>query len=316
MSETGQASSSAAVEMPKTGLAFSGGGIRSAALCSGVLRRLLQRGVEPDYLSCVSGGGYTGTAYLDWKHRHGRKDDPTWHKQFFEHMRSRAGLLCNWQKPFQGIGDTIVLVLLFLVVIIVSIVGCASFACPFALFIDLVLGKYLNAERFQCNETIKQECDLPFGSLAYYRMIIFLVTLAAFIICHIVSIKCPTKWEVWSLLFHLLSKFSGFLFAFTFFPWFIHDYLNYTPTWVEVGVVIVSAVTWFFLPVLRRYSSLVIIVYLFSYVIYWRVYDAKLLGVQHTNTLFLQLLVSSGVVLMFASILGEFHLRIVHIYNR
>ncbi|PFX19869.1 hypothetical protein AWC38_SpisGene15708 [Stylophora pistillata] len=44
----------------ETGLAFSGGGIQSAALCSGVLRRLLQRKAKIDYLSCVSGGGYTG----------------------------------------------------------------------------------------------------------------------------------------------------------------------------------------------------------------------------------------------------------------
>ena len=42
----------------ETGLAFSGGGIRSAALCSGVLRRLLRDNAEVDYLSCVSGGGY------------------------------------------------------------------------------------------------------------------------------------------------------------------------------------------------------------------------------------------------------------------
>ena len=39
----------------KTGLAFSGGGIRSAALCSGVLRRLLKDKAKVDYLSCVSG---------------------------------------------------------------------------------------------------------------------------------------------------------------------------------------------------------------------------------------------------------------------
>ena len=27
-----------------------------------------------DYLSCVSGGGYTGTAYLDWKYHEKKKD--------------------------------------------------------------------------------------------------------------------------------------------------------------------------------------------------------------------------------------------------
>ena len=66
-----------------TGLAFSGGGIRSAALCSGVLRRMLQNNVHIDYLSCVSGGGYTGTAYLDWKFRNGKMDNPEWHKVLY-----------------------------------------------------------------------------------------------------------------------------------------------------------------------------------------------------------------------------------------
>ena len=65
-----------------TGLAFSGGGIRSAALCSGVLRRLLQRSVQVDYVSCVSGGNYAATAYLDWKYRNEGLDDHSWHKRF------------------------------------------------------------------------------------------------------------------------------------------------------------------------------------------------------------------------------------------
>ena len=85
--------------MAKTGLAFSGGGIRSAAFCSGVLRRLLQKNVKIDYLSCVSGGGYTGTAYLDWKYWNGKKDDNEWHEEFFNHMRQSAGFICHCNKP-------------------------------------------------------------------------------------------------------------------------------------------------------------------------------------------------------------------------
>ena len=55
------------ITMAKFGLSFSGGGVRSAAFCSGVLRRLLQKEVRIDYLSCVSGGSYTGSAYVDGK---------------------------------------------------------------------------------------------------------------------------------------------------------------------------------------------------------------------------------------------------------
>ena len=53
----------------KFGVGFSGGGIRSAAFCSGVLRKLIFHDKEPDVLSCVSGGGYTGSAYVQWKYR-------------------------------------------------------------------------------------------------------------------------------------------------------------------------------------------------------------------------------------------------------
>jgi len=44
------------------GLALSGGGIRSATFCLGVVQVLAQRGMlkEVDFLSTVSGGGYTG----------------------------------------------------------------------------------------------------------------------------------------------------------------------------------------------------------------------------------------------------------------
>ena len=314
MDETAQASSSPTVENYTTGLAFSGGGIRSAALCSGVLRRLLQRGVEPDYLSCVSGGGYTGTAYLDWKYRHNKKDDPTWHKQFFEHMRSRTGLLCNWQKLWQGIKDTCVFILMLSVVcLVIPIVGWGSFACPLALFIDWTFGKYLRAERSPCNETIEQECDFPAGSLALRRVVIFFVFSTLFLFFHILTIKCPTKYKLW---FQSLSKIFGLLFAFTFLPWLTHKYRNDIPPWLEAGIFIKSAAIWFFLPVLRYYSSLFIIVYTFSGVIYWHVYDKKHLGVKHTDTLFLWLLFFSGVVWFFASILGELHLRLVYIYYR
>ncbi len=55
------------------GVALSGGGIRSATVCLGVLEVLARRGVldRTDYLSTVSGGGYTG-AFWSWLvHREG-----------------------------------------------------------------------------------------------------------------------------------------------------------------------------------------------------------------------------------------------------
>ena len=55
------------------GLAFSGGGIRSATFNLGVLQALAQRGLLPafDYLSTVSGGGYIGSWLVAWLKRRG-----------------------------------------------------------------------------------------------------------------------------------------------------------------------------------------------------------------------------------------------------
>jgi Patatin-like phospholipase len=58
------------------GLAFSGGGIRSATFNLGVLQGLAEFGILPrvDYLSTVSGGGYIGAWFAAWMQR--KKFDP------------------------------------------------------------------------------------------------------------------------------------------------------------------------------------------------------------------------------------------------
>lgn len=58
----------AAAEMELLGLAFSGGGIRSATFNLGILQALARRGLLPrfDYLSTVSGGGYIGSWLTTW----------------------------------------------------------------------------------------------------------------------------------------------------------------------------------------------------------------------------------------------------------
>lgn len=53
---------------PKIGLAFSGGGIRSATFNLGILQWLAWAGLltKIDYLSTVSGGGYIGGWLISW----------------------------------------------------------------------------------------------------------------------------------------------------------------------------------------------------------------------------------------------------------
>ncbi|HEY6010811.1 MAG TPA: patatin-like phospholipase family protein [Nitrospirota bacterium] len=62
-----------AVAMNLVGLAFSGGGIRSATFNLGILQGLARRGLlkSIDYLSTVSGGGYIGSWLMAWIKRVG-----------------------------------------------------------------------------------------------------------------------------------------------------------------------------------------------------------------------------------------------------
>lgn len=66
-------------DRPLTGLAFSGGGIRSATFNLGIIQALSELRLlrQFDYLSCVSGGGYTGGWLAAFIHRqcNGRVED-------------------------------------------------------------------------------------------------------------------------------------------------------------------------------------------------------------------------------------------------
>src|SRR5262249_16057486 len=69
----------AALRLGTVGLAFSGGGIRSATFNLGFLQGLASLGLlkQFDYLSTVSGGGYIGGWFGAWVRREGgRAGDP------------------------------------------------------------------------------------------------------------------------------------------------------------------------------------------------------------------------------------------------
>ncbi|KAJ7380727.1 hypothetical protein OS493_007100 [Desmophyllum pertusum] len=326
--------------MAKTGLAFSGGGIRSAAFCSGVLRRLLQRNTKIDYLSCVSGGGYTGTAYLDWKYRHGKKDDPKWHQEFFDYMRERAGLMCNWQKPLQGMRDTLVLLsLMLLVSVIMPIIVWGSYIVPLAFAIDFIFGNLLRAEDTTCEdassattgspitdslvvnataaESRRVRCKIVAGTKAYERLVLFSTLAVFFVGFYLLAKRLRNGFNA---KFYIISVVCGLLLAFTFIPYFIHFVLNATPIWARLLIIIFSIFVWFFFPVLRGKSSFVLVVYIYAYCVYWKVfgfqYGATIFGVEYSHHLFYRLLFASGIILWFVPGLGAVQQRLVYVFNR
>ena len=298
----------------RVGLAFSGGGIRSAAFCSGVLRRLLQHKVNIHNMSCVSGGGYTGTAYLDWKYRNGQKDDPKWHQEFFDHMRRRAGYFCSWQNPIVGFIDALfVTALIALVSVILPVIVWMSYACPLAFAVDFLVGDLLRAE--PCKED--HEDPLTHGCIerdpdAVKRTILFASLLVASVLSFIVG--SIITWG--QQLFKFISVTALVVLGFCFFPWAIHDILENTHPAIQVLVLIMAAIIWLGFPVLRQQAAIVMIVYAYSFVIHFRVYKHFLTGTEYSDFTFDVMVWVSGLVLWIVPFLGSIQQRLMHVFNR
>ncbi|MEZ4987399.1 MAG: hypothetical protein R2795_20535 [Saprospiraceae bacterium] len=117
------------------GIALSGGGIRSATINLGILKTLNKFGIlkQSDYLSTVSGGGYTG-AYIQATLREKGPENQLFDDQHIDYMRQRGEYL------FPGAGgikmwNQITLVVGFIVSFLMSLVSPAT-------LVILVVGAY------------------------------------------------------------------------------------------------------------------------------------------------------------------------------
>ena len=329
--------------MASTGLAFSGGGIRSAAFCSGVLRRLLERGVEVDFLSCVSGGGYTGTAYLDWKYREERKartkaeegeetelvqgKENDWYEDFFNHMTQRSGYICNWMEPLKGILDTLVFsCLVMMVTVIQPIIKWGSYACPVAFIIEYFFGKLMrdaadcDAELADAStsSSLNEEIDRCLqGTDDVYTVILFIALFILFSTSYVLFRLIKRSCRMLKVFLHLSQYIFGSFFVFTFIPFTIYDFFTKIPLLAQIFVGIIAVIIWIVLPVLRTKTSYVLIIYFYSYVIYWKVYQLKLFGhISYSDSIFHWLLGASGIALWMVPLASTVQERLVHVYNR
>ena len=298
----------------RVGLAFSGGGIRSAAFCSGVLRRLLQRKVNIHNMSCVSGGGYTGTAYLDWKYRNGQKDDPKWHQEFFDHMRKRAGYFCSWQNPIVGFIDALfVTALIALVSVILPVIVWMSYACPLAFAVDFLVGHLLRAE--PCKEDyedplthrcIERDPDAAKRTILFASLVV--ASVVSFIVGRIIS------WGQQA--FKFISITVLVVLGFGFFPWAIHAILENAHPTIQLLVLILAAIIWFGFPFLRQQTAIVMIVYAYSFVIHFRVYKHFFSGMEYSDFTFNVMVWVSGLALWIVPLLKSIQQRLMHVFNR
>jgi len=304
--------------MARIGLAFSGGGARSAAFCSGVLRRLLQKKVKIDYLSCVSGGGYTGSAYMDWKYRHGKTDDKRWHREFFNHMRESIGIICNWRKPLQAVRELlIILAVILFVSLIVPALMWISITYPLAFVIDFLFGEILRgvppcSEVMESKNITLDECYQE-EDAAYLRQIaLFLAPVFLALICLLLQKFIPKA----KGFLKMLSTFCAAFFALVFFPWFISDFLRHIPTWLNFAIAVPLFLIWISFPLIRSAATLMTGIYVSSFAIYWRVYKESVFEWGYKDRSFDLLLGLATLLHWIIPLLVIIQQRLVHVYVR
>jgi hypothetical protein len=177
------------------GLALSGGGIRSAAFCLGAMQALSEHEVIPkiDYLSTVSGGGYTGTSVSSAMSLHGGQfpfagsandmSDP----QALGHIRDHSNYLIPRGK-FSFLED--------LAIVVRGLVTNLLLVVP-VILLAAALTIYLNPTR----EALSQ----PYFSNAFLRGS-FSITIALALL----SLVMYSLWAVYRSVFKLgESEFEG-----------------------------------------------------------------------------------------------------------
>lgn len=123
------------------GIALSGGGIRSATINLGILKTLNKFGIlkQADYLSTVSGGGYTG-AYIQATTREEGQQGQLFAEEHIEYMRARGEYMfpgAGWEKMW----NQLTLVVAFLISFLMSLVSPA-------ILVALVVGSYFFCSYF------------------------------------------------------------------------------------------------------------------------------------------------------------------------
>ena len=250
-------------------------------------------------------------------------------------MRNHSGHMCNWQNVMSGLWDSVCLLIMVLIVVVImpSIIWF-PYAFPLAYAVDFLFGDILRAQSICEGRTaynasmlanmtrpgilkaLRRVCQPPIERVLLF-VIPLIIWLIFFCISRFVTRFCfATRVSKLNGTFRFVSSVGGLLFFMTVLPWFINDFISRTRVWVQVLIMFVTPVFWFFFPIIRNYASLFLVIYLYAFVVSYRVYKEDKLGIAYSDNGFNIALYASAVLLWIIPITGAFHQGIVHAYNR
>jgi hypothetical protein len=221
---------------PLVGLAFSGGGIRSATFNLGILQALARCGLLKrfHYLSTVSGGGYIGSWLSAWVFHEGRRKDVradeselpiervqrilaqdaryephqvTWLRNFSNYLTPRVGLLSA--DTLQGVATFIrnliltqVNLALFLGAVLLlplALMGAAPYSVPPLASAGVAIGLFLFANYYVHRGLAGKESGGETGSAQAHAFwwIVVPLTLAALFFCNWLTTDLATEARRW-----------------------------------------------------------------------------------------------------------------------
>lgn len=217
-----------ATDMKLTGIAFSGGGIRSATFNLGILQRLASLDVleKIDYISTVSGGGYIGTWYTSWIKRSGsfskvtdqlcpeKSSDPfadevrpiRWLRMFSNYLSPNVGTMSPdaWTSGMTWLRNTLVNQTLLLLVLLTV----------FSFILDLYKGWEILGLLFK---GLEKKDEIPFFWLNT-AMLIFGALTAAFAMRSFYKVKQKRKvarvtkiWNIFNIDIPFLTNITSVL---------------------------------------------------------------------------------------------------------
>jgi hypothetical protein len=165
------------------------------------------------------------------------------------------------------------------------------------------------------NMTGSNEC-IPFTNEGmYFTYILFTFLLLATAFFYILTSLLDPKGFLYNKVKFLFFAFL-ISFAFTFTPWLIEEYISVIPRLASIGLLLLGILLWLWIPFLRDKIFWAILIYVYSYVIKWRVYKTNMVGIEYHKHSFNIALWFSAILLWIAPYIYAIQRVSVQTFNR